>query len=193
MSSQTPYRELVRYTRLPSRLTSTIWGPPARGWSGAAGWDWRRVMPPSLTEPVSRGLKMSLTSYCLSSPVPQQETYSQRSSTDRSMSETSGGTAPKGLSAGGEQLGVGRLGRDGDHLADRPALPLAVPEEDRAGKVLDADHHADEAPGLGGVVGGADLEHHLVGITQVDALGQGALGHRPEVQVVPEPPGEQVF
>jgi hypothetical protein len=36
----------------------------------------------------------------LSSPVAQHETYSQRSSTDRSMSETSGGTAPNGFSAG---------------------------------------------------------------------------------------------
>src|SRR5207344_2073010 len=58
-------------------------------------------MPPSLTEAVSRGWNGSATSYCLSSPVPQQDTYSQRSSTDRSMSEISGGTAPKGFSAGG--------------------------------------------------------------------------------------------
>ena len=62
-------------------------------------------MPPSSTEPVSRGWKMSLTSYCLSSPVPQQDTYSQRSSTDRSMSDTSGGTAPNGWSDGGRSSG----------------------------------------------------------------------------------------
>jgi hypothetical protein len=62
-------------------------------------------MPPSLTEPVSRGLKLSLTSYCLSSPVPQHDTYSQRSSTDRSMSLMRGGTAPNGLSAGGSRSG----------------------------------------------------------------------------------------
>src|SRR5580693_984256 len=53
------------------------------------------------TDAVSRGWNGSLTSYCLSSPVPLHDTYSQRSSTDRSMSETSGGTAPKGCSAGG--------------------------------------------------------------------------------------------
>ena len=58
-------------------------------------------MPPRRTEPVSLGWCGSLTSYCLSSPVPQHDTYSQRSSTDRSMSLTSGGTAPKGWSAGG--------------------------------------------------------------------------------------------
>src|SRR5829696_4715244 len=62
-------------------------------------------MPPRRTDPVSTGLRMSATSYCLSSPVPQQDTYSQRSSTDRSMSETSGGTAPNGLSAGGSRSG----------------------------------------------------------------------------------------
>src|SRR6266498_2993731 len=105
MSSQAAYSELVRYTRLPSRLTSTICGPPPRGRPGAAGCGWRRTMPPRRTEPASRGLDGSLTSYCLSSPVPQQETYSQRSSTDRSMSETSGGTAPKGCSAGGRSSG----------------------------------------------------------------------------------------
>src|SRR6266540_3578178 len=60
-----------------------------------------RVMCTGRVEPVSRGLNGSLTSYCLSSPVPQHDTYSQRSSTDRSMSDTSGGTAPNGLSAGG--------------------------------------------------------------------------------------------
>ena len=37
--------------------------------------------------------------------MPQQDTYSQRSSTDRSMSEISGGTAPNGLRAGGSSSG----------------------------------------------------------------------------------------
>jgi hypothetical protein len=72
---------------------------------GAAGCGWRRTMPPSCTDPVSRGWNGSATSYCLSSPVPQQDTYSQRSSTDRSMSETRGGTAPNGLRAGGSRSG----------------------------------------------------------------------------------------
>src|SRR2546429_9128874 len=58
-------------------------------------------MPPRWTEPVSRGLYGSLTSYCFNSPVPQHETYSHRSSTERSISVTSGGTAAKGWSAGG--------------------------------------------------------------------------------------------
>ena len=43
----------------------------------------------------------SVTSYCRSSPVPQQATYRKRSSSDRSMSLISGGTAPKPFSSGG--------------------------------------------------------------------------------------------
>ena len=76
-------------------------GPPASGRSGAAGCGSRRTIPPRRTDAVSRGWNGSLTSYCLSSPVPQHDTYSQRSSTDRSMSVTSGGAAPKGLNSGG--------------------------------------------------------------------------------------------
>src|SRR5437870_6252127 len=101
MSAQVAYRELVAYTRRPSRLISTIWGAPPSLSSGAAGWGLLPTIPPRRTDPVSFGLWGSLTSYCLSSPVPKHDTYSQRSSTDRSMSLTSGGTAPNGCSAGG--------------------------------------------------------------------------------------------
>src|SRR5215203_6509751 len=110
MSSHAAYSEFVAKTRLPSRLISTICGAPESRSSGAAGCDSRRTMPPRRTDPVSRGLNGSVTSYCLSSPVPQHDTYSQRSSTDRSMSEMSGGTAPEGLQGRGEQVGVGGLG-----------------------------------------------------------------------------------
>src|SRR5204863_5785448 len=58
-------------------------------------------MPPSLTDPVNRGLKGSDTSYCWSSPVPQHETYRNLSSRLRLMSVTSGGTALNGFKAGG--------------------------------------------------------------------------------------------
>src|SRR5690606_6996035 len=47
------------------------------------------------------GLNGSETSYCRSSPVPQQLTYRNRSSSDRLMSVTSGGTAPNGAITGG--------------------------------------------------------------------------------------------
>src|SRR5438445_3531341 len=58
-------------------------------------------MPPNFTEPVCTGRKGSETSYCRSSPVPQQETYKNRSSKERFMSVTKGGTALKPWSSGG--------------------------------------------------------------------------------------------
>ena len=67
---------------------------------------------------------MSLTSYCLSSPVPQHDTYSQRSSTDRSMSLISGGTAPNGLRAGGSSSGS--AGSAGMVMTLRTAQRVAV-------------------------------------------------------------------
>src|SRR5688572_8619566 len=58
-------------------------------------------MPPTFTELVSIGLNGSETSNCFSSPVPQHETYRNRSSSERLISVTSGGTAPKPLRSGG--------------------------------------------------------------------------------------------
>src|SRR4029453_4115401 len=56
-------------------------------------------------EPVFFGLNGSDTSYCRNSPVPQQETYRNLSSSDKSMSVTSGGTALKSLSSAGNFSG----------------------------------------------------------------------------------------
>src|SRR6516165_2426081 len=100
-----PYSELVKYTRRPSRLTSTIYGPPVSLPYFAPGWVARATMPPMRTLPVSLGLNGSDTSYCCKSPVPQQATYRKRSSIDKSMSVTSGGTALKPLSTGGSKSG----------------------------------------------------------------------------------------
>src|SRR5579864_8054098 len=61
-------------------------------------------MPPMCSEPVSLGLNGSDTSYWRISPVPQHETYKKRSSSDRSMSDTSGGTALNPLSSGGRSV-----------------------------------------------------------------------------------------
>src|ERR671919_1905863 len=134
MSSQVAYSELVAYTRRPSRLTSIIWGAPANGSSEAAGWGARRTIPPRRTELVSLGLCGSLTSYCLSSPVPQHDTYSQRSSTDRSMSVTSGGTAPKGCSAGGSwEASAGSAGV-GVALLGPPTALSPGPNQNQAGR-----------------------------------------------------------
>src|SRR5262245_46550514 len=69
------------------------------------GWDWRRTMPPIFTEPLSFGLNGSDTSYCCSSPVPQQETYRYRSSSERFRSVTNGGTALNPFSSGGSNSG----------------------------------------------------------------------------------------
>ena len=46
--------EFVKYTRLPSRLTSTICGPPRSGWAGLEGCGLWRTMPPSAGSPIDR-------------------------------------------------------------------------------------------------------------------------------------------
>src|SRR5919106_4463583 len=86
--------------RLPSRLTSTICGPPESG-PLPAGCAARLTMPPIRTLPVSFGSSGSDTSYWWKSPVPQHDTYRYLSSTDRSMSVTKGGAALKPCSIGG--------------------------------------------------------------------------------------------
>jgi hypothetical protein len=103
------------------------------------------------------------------------------------------GHGPEGLQRGGQQVGVGRLGRDGDDLAGRPAVAVAEPGPDGPREVLHADDHAHDPPGLGRVVGWADLQHHLVGVAEVDTLGEGAVRQRPEVQVVAEAAAQQVL
>src|SRR2546428_11501384 len=62
-------------------------------------------MPPRWTDPVCLGLKGSETSYWRNCPVPQHETYRKRSSSERLMSDTTGGTALKPFSSGGRSSG----------------------------------------------------------------------------------------
>src|ERR671933_245466 len=57
--------------RRPSRLTSTICGPPLS--SPPVGCGARETIPPSRAEPVSWGWNGSPTSYCRNSPVPQPD------------------------------------------------------------------------------------------------------------------------
>jgi hypothetical protein len=99
----------------------------------------------------------------------------------------------KGLQHRRQVVGVGGLGGDGDHLADRPAAAVLAPQPHRPREILDADDDADKVPGLGRVVRRSDLEPHLVLVAQVDALGELALGHAPEVQVVAELAAQQVL
>ena len=149
-------------------------------------------MPPTRTEPVSTGWNGSLTSNCLSSPVPQQETYSFWSSTARARSVISGGTAPNGCSAGGRtDASAGSAGIEMTFCAVHAPSSPSMPQPDRGGQVLDADHHADEAVLLGRVVGRAQLQRHLVLVTQVNGLHVGPGLHVPEVQPVPVLAAEQ--
>src|SRR5580765_1941052 len=62
-------------------------------------------MPPKCNDPVFLGWKGSDTSYCRNSPVPKQETYRKRSSSERLMSVISGGTALKPCRSGGKVAG----------------------------------------------------------------------------------------
>src|SRR5215469_17548656 len=79
-------------------------------------------MPPIRTLPVSLGLNGSETSYCCRSPVPQHATYRKRSSIDRSMSVTSGGTALKPLSTGGRSSALaGSAGIEITFLTAQPS------------------------------------------------------------------------
>ena len=103
------------------------------------------------------------------------------------------GRRTKGLKQRWQVVGVGGLGRDGDHLIDRPLITVLVPQPHRRRQVLGADYCVDESPRFGRVVGRAQLEDHLVLVTKVDALGQLPLGHAPEVHMVSELASEQVL
>ena len=86
---------------------------------------------------------------------------------------------------------VGRLRRYVDHLRDRPPVAVAVPEPDRGGQVLDADHDAHEPVRLRRVVRRAQLQRHLVLVAQVDGLQVPAPAQVPEMQCVPVLPAQQ--
>jgi hypothetical protein len=146
-------------------------------------------MPPRWTEPVSRGEDVGHVVLLELAGAPTR--HIQPAVVHRQVDvRDQWGHGPEGLEGRREQLGVGRLGRDGDDLGRGPAVAVAVPQEHRPRQVLDADHHPDKAPGLGRVVGRSDLEHQLVGVAQVDPLDQLALAHRPEVEVVAEAAAE---
>src|SRR5215468_5029820 len=91
--------------RLPSRLSSTICGPPFNGVLGCLGCAAFLTIPPKCTDPVLRGWKGSVTSYCRNSPVPKQDTYRKRSSSERLMSVIKGGTALNPCKRGGKFAG----------------------------------------------------------------------------------------
>jgi hypothetical protein len=56
-----------------------------------------------------------------------------------------------------------------------------------------ADHDVDEAPGLARVVRGAQLEHNLVLVAEIDTLEELPLREAPEIEVVAEAATEQIL
>ena len=98
------------------------------------------------------------------------------------MSVTSGGHGLEALEHRRQLVRVRRLGRDLDHLLDRPLVAVAIPGPDRRRKILQADDAIDEAVGLGRIVRGPQLEHELVLVAEVDGLLVLALVQVPEMQ-----------
>ena len=131
----------------------------------------------------------------MNSPVPQHETYRKRSSRERLMSVTSGGTALKPLQQRRQLFRIGRLGGNFDHFPDRPfavlAVVLAIPHPDRRRKIFQRNHHADETVSLVGIVRRPQFQHHLLLRTQIEFLQMTALGQIPDVQLVAVFAGQQ--
>src|SRR5688572_16778246 len=85
-------------------------------------------MPPIRNEPTFRGLKGSVTSYWMNSPVPQHDTYRKRSSSERLMSVTRGATALNPCSSGGRLAGsAGSAGISITFLTAHFPFPLSPP------------------------------------------------------------------
>src|SRR5262249_31125315 len=99
-------------------------------------------MPPIFTHPVSLGLNGSETSYCRSSPVPQQETYRKRSSSERFRSVTNGRTALTPLRIGGGWSGAAGWGGISKPLRFFPE-PLPSPSS-RCHSQIDDDRSLSE-------------------------------------------------
>ena len=137
---------------------------------------------PGAPIPLSAGLNGSDTSNCFSSPVPQHETYRNRSSRERLMSVTSGGTAPNPLSRGGSC--AGSAGSAGISMTFRimPGSTVPIPGPDRGRQVLQARNGASEPVGLGWVVRRPQLEHHLIFRTELELLDVSPLMQIPHVQ-----------
>ena len=81
-------------------------------------------------------------------------------------------------------LGIGRLGRDLDHLTGLPGGAVLVPGPDRRAQILQTGHDTDEAVRLAGIVRRTQFEHHLLFRAQVDHLAMAALRQVPDVQLM---------
>src|SRR5215472_6883945 len=120
-------------------------------------------MPPMFTEPINLGLNGSDTSYCWNSPVPQHETYRNRSSSERLMSVTNGGAALNCFRAGGSD--AGSAGSAGISIAF--AVLVLVPEPNRRRQIFERGHHTGESIGPGRIVRRSQLQHHLLLCPQI--------------------------
>src|SRR5215469_2707802 len=82
----------------------------------------------------------------------------------------------KALQEGRKIRSLGGLCRDIDDFLDAPlgagavAIFIAVPDPDRGGKVLERGHNSQKAVGPSGIVSRAQLESHLILITEKEFL-----------------------
>jgi len=116
-------------------------------------------------------------------PQPQQETYRKRSASERSMSVTTGGTAPKSFKSGGRVSASAATAGCGSSSPPSTGRPPCTGPDGR-GEVGHVDDDPEEAVGLGRVVRGAHLQGHLVLVTQIDLGGVPTLLEIEEVQLV---------
>src|SRR4029077_1415707 len=103
-------------------------------------------MPPRWIEPVFLGFAGSETSYWMNSPVPQHETYRKRSSSERLISDTNGGTALKPFNSGGSFSGS--AGSAGISITLRTAHLPFLPPSSRYHIQIEDDRSLSETPTL---------------------------------------------
>src|SRR5258706_12850987 len=101
-------------------------------------------MPPICTEPVFFGCNGSETSYWRNSPVPKQETYKKRSSSDRLISVISGGTALNPCKSGGNVAGSAGLAGNSDFFCGAPGPFVGVPQTQERVRGLVGHHRNTE-------------------------------------------------
>ena len=95
-------------------------------------------------EPPSSGLERIGHVVLPNSPVPQQDTYRKRSSSERLMSVTSGATALNPCSSGGRFAGSAGSAGNLDHLLDRPSRAVAALAPSRYHTQIDDDRSFSE-------------------------------------------------
>src|SRR6202047_11555 len=112
---------------------------------------------------------------------------------DRSISVTSGGTAPKPCRSGGNwSFGAGSAGIVGV-LLDVKLAALAPPGPDRPFEVGGVDHDTQEAVLANRIVSGPHFQRHLMVGAEIDRLDVSPLPKIPEVNPMAILVGEQIL